>query len=411
MDDFDPTAMPVDVARSKMREAAPVVAARERVDLRRALGRVLASPVTSSMDVPAHTNSAMDGYALSGGDIPAGGTHTLRVLGTSLAGHPFTGTVSAGECVRVMTGAVMPAGTDTVIMQEYVQAGDGTIEIGTGARTGDHVRPAGEDIARGDVVLDAGTPLDPAALGLLASLGIPEVVVYRRLRVAFLSTGDELRSLGEPLGPGQVYDSNRYTLFGMLTHGGFDLVDMGVVPDDPATLRAALLEAAACADVVITSGGVSVGEADFVTAMLEEIGEVGFWKVAIKPGRPVAYGRIGDAVFVGLPGNPVSVMATFLQLVLPMLRHMSGSTVEPPGVFVQARSLGRLRKKAGRVEYQRGILARAEDGGYTVQATGAQGSALLTSMARANCFIVLAHEQGGVEAGETVTVQPFHALF
>jgi len=411
MDDHDPSAIAVELARERMCAATRVVGQHERVDLRRALGRVLAVPVVSSMDVPSHTNSAMDGYALAGTDVPVDGTRALRLVGTSLAGHPCPRPVAAGECVRIMTGASMPAGTDTVIMQEHAKASGDMVEISPGARAGQHVRPAGEDIARGATVLAPGTMLDAAAIGLLASLGVPEVRVFRRLRVAFFSTGDELRSLGEPLGPGEIYDSNRYTLYGMLTRSGHDLLDLGVVRDEPGSLRAALLGAADSADAIITSGGVSVGDADFVTATLGELGEIDFWKVAIKPGRPVAFGKIRKAAFFGLPGNPVSVMATYYQLVQPTLRHMSGCTTDMPEVLLRARTLTRLRKKPGRVEYQRGVLARDDTGGYTVQATGAQGSALLTSMARANCFIVLDHGQGGVEAGESVTVQPFHALF
>ncbi|RME35768.1 MAG: molybdopterin molybdenumtransferase MoeA, partial [Gammaproteobacteria bacterium] len=334
---------------------------------------------------------------------------TLRRVGTALAGHPFEGSVEPGECVRIMTGAPLPEGADTVVMQEAVETEGEMVRVPAGLRPGENVRMAGEDIRRGQPVLEPGRRLTAADLGLLASVGIAEVNVFRPLRVAFFSTGDELRSIGERLRPGDVYDSNRYTLHGMLARLGAQRLDLGVVPDDPATMRRTFEEAAREADVVITSGGVSVGEADYVKGILEELGEVGFWKIAIKPGRPLAFGRVGEAVFFGLPGNPVSVMVTFYQFVQPALRRMQG---EPPAepLLVRARTVDRLKKRPGRTEFQRGRMERDTQGELTVSSVGNQGSGVLSSMHRANCFIILEPDRGGVEPGELVTVQPFDGL-
>jgi len=341
--------------------------------------------------------------------VPEGGTARLVMVGTALAGRPFAGEVRAGQCVRIMTGAVLPAGADAVVMQERVTAAAEGIAVAAGLRAGDNVRRAGEDLRVGEDAVAAGRVIGPAELGLLASLGVTEVTVARRPRVAFFSTGDELRSPGEPLGEGQIYDSNRYTLFGMLTRLGAEAVDLGVVRDTPEALRAALEEASAAADVVITSGGVSVGEADFVREVLADLGEVSLWKVAIKPGRPLAFGRLGQAWFFGLPGNPVAVMVTFYAFVQPALRRLMGQSGPLPQRFT-VRCLSRLAKRPGRTEYQRGILRRDADGRLAVEKTGAQGSGILSSMSAADCFIVLPPEQGAVEPGDLVEVEPFHGL-
>jgi len=295
-------------------------------------------------------------------------------------------------------------------MQELVTR-DGDVAIFSGVRRqGEHVREAGEDIRAGEVAVSAGTLLMPAEIGILASLGISEVSVHRRPRVAFFSTGDELRSVGEPLGEGQIYDSNRYTLYGMLTRLGVEVIDMGVVRDDRDAVERAFEEASRRADAIVTTGGVSVGDADYVTQMLERTGSVGFWKVAMKPGRPLAFGRIGDALFFGLPGNPISTMATFYQLVQPALQAMAGMPDAAPPLTVSAVSLEALRKKPGRREFQRGVLARDEDGRLVVRSTGLQGSGVLSSMSVANCFIVLTEDAGPVAAGDEVLVQPFVAF-
>jgi len=364
----------------------------------------------STINVPSHTNSAMDGYALHGAELSAAGETRLEVVGTSAAGRPFSGTVGAGECVRIMTGAPMPAATDTVVMQENVTRDGDTAIIRAGQKPGQHVRQAGEDIAAGNVALDAGTLLLPAQIGILASIGVGEVSVRRRPRVAFFSTGDELRSVGEPLGEGNIYDSNRYTIYGMLTRLGVELLDMGVIRDDRDAVEQAFARAAQEADAIVTSGGVSVGDADYVAETLERAGTVGFWKVAMKPGRPIAFGRIGDALFFGLPGNPNSVMATFYQLVQPSLQALAGMPDPAPPLTMPAISASALRKKPGRREFQRGVLSRAADGRLVVHKTGHQGSGVLSSMAAANCFIVLPEDAGPVSEGDEVTVQPFAAF-
>jgi molybdopterin molybdotransferase len=309
-----------------------------------------------------------------------------------------------------MTGAVMPAGADTVVIQEVVRAEGDRIVVPSGQKTGQHRRRAGEDLALGRVAIPAGRILRPADLGLLASLGLAEVTVRRRLRVAFFSTGDELASVGTPLKEGEVYDSNRYTLYGMLARLGVDLIDMGVVRDDPATLERAFLDAAAIADAVITSGGVSVGEADFTRDLLGRLGEVLFWKIAMRPGRPMAVGRIGGAHFFGLPGNPVAVMVTFYGFVRDALFALAGRTDDYALPVLQVPCATALRKKPGRTEFQRGIVARDADGQWSVRITGQQGSGVLRSMSEANCFIVLEHARGDVKAGDLVSVQLFEGL-
>jgi molybdopterin molybdotransferase len=386
------------------------VSGSETMALREALGRILDADVISPIDVPAHTNSAMDGYALQSANLLSDEDTRLDVIGVAAAGRPYGGVVAAGQCVRILTGAPLPRGADTVVMQEQVTRDEDTATIRAGQKHGQHVRQAGEDIAAGSVALAAGALLMPAELGMLASVGVTEVSVRRRPRVAFFSTGDELRSVGEPLETGQIYDSNRYTIHGMLTRIGVEAIDMGVVRDEPADVESAFARAAAEADAVVTSGGVSVGDADYVQATLEKMGSVGFWKVAMKPGRPLAFGRVGDALFFGLPGNPVSAMVTFYQLVQPALRAMAGMPDLGPPLTVTAVSGEALRKKPGRYEFQRGVLTRDEDGQLLVRRAGFQGSGVLSSMNVANCFIVLPEEAGPVSAGDAVTVQPFSAF-
>jgi molybdopterin molybdotransferase len=412
---YDPNALPVAQAQDFIARLMPRVQAVESLAIRSALGRVLARDIVSPIDVPSHDNSAMDGYALRSADLTADGDTLIGVAGTALAGEQFSGTVGPGQGVRIMTGAVMPAGLDTVVPQEFTRTdADGRVHIPAGTvRAGDNRRLAGEDLARGEVALAAGRILTPADLGLLASLGQAEVPVFRRLRVAFFSTGDELRSIGEPLDEGCVYDSNRYTIWGMLQRLGVDLIDMGVVRDDPAALREAFTRAAASADAVITSGGVSVGEADHTKQVMRDLGEVLFWKIAMRPGRPMAIGRIGEpghqAMLFGLPGNPVAVMVTFYAFVRDALLAMAGATPQPLPLL-RAVSMEALRKKPGRTEYQRGIVSQAGDGRWQVQITGAQGSGILRSMSQANGMVVLHHGQGNVAAGDLVDVVPFNGL-
>jgi len=404
-DDYDPNSMPVAKAREVIARFLSPVTAIERVNVRAALGRVLAEDVISPLNVPAHDNSAMDGYAVRFADLKGDGEVTLKVAGTAFAGAPFQGALKGGECVRIMTGGVVPPGADTIVMQEHVKAVQDRVSIGPGHRKGQNLRRAGEDLAAGQIALKRGVPLRPADTGLIASLGIGEINVYRRLRVAFFSTGDELVSIGTQLKEGQIYDSNRYTIHGMLTRLGCEVLDMGVVRDDPKLLEKAFHDAADAADVVITSGGVSVGEADFVKDLLNKLGEVVFWKIAMKPGRPLAYGKIGHAHFFGLPGNPVSVMVTFYQFVRDALLKLSGRDPVSPLPTFKVPCVSSLKKAPGRTEFQRGVLERDSHGTWSVRVTGEQGSGILRSMTEANCFIILPDSQGNVAAGTLVEVQ------
>ena len=411
-DDYDPNAMAVDRARALIRQFLAPVTATERVHIRAALDRVLAQDVVSPIAVPSHDNSAMDGWAVRFADLGTSGETELKRIGESFAGKPHAGPIGPGETVRIFTGGIMPAGADSVVMQERATEIPGGVRIPAGAlpKAGQNRRFAGEDLKQGQVVFQVGQPVRPAELGMLASLGIGEVTVYRKLRVAFFSTGDELKSVGTALAEGQIYDSNRYTLHGMLTRLNCDMVDMGVVPDVPEELERAFAAAAANADVVITSGGVSVGEADYVRQLLDKLGEVLFWKIAMKPGRPLAYGKIGGAHFFGLPGNPVAVMVTFYAFVRDALLVLSGRRDVGPMPMFKAALSAPIKKVPGRTEYQRGILSPDETGGWTVRTTGDQGSGILSSMSQANCFIVLPTQTGNVAAGAMVDVQLLEGL-
>ncbi|MBA4742837.1 MAG: molybdopterin molybdotransferase MoeA [Azoarcus sp.] len=399
----------IEDARDAILERIRPVGAHECVQVRDALGRVLAEDVIAPCNVPAHDNSAMDGYAVRFEDLPTEGEARLNVVGTAFAGQPFSGQIGPGQSVRIMTGAPIPAGADTIVAQETTRTEERAVFIGAGHRRGQNLRRAGEDLAIDGVALPAGKRCGPAELGLIASLGIAEVKVYRRLRVAFFSTGDELASIGHPLAPGQIYDSNRYTLYGALTRLGCELLDMGVIPDEPAKIEAAFRAASENADVILTSGGVSVGEADFIRELVNRLGEVSFWKIGIKPGRPMAFGRVGPAWMFGLPGNPVAVMVTFHAFVRDALLALQGVAPLPPAPSFDAVCEADLRKRPGRREY---VRARFEwrDGAPHVVPVGSQGSGVLKSMSEANCFIVLAHECDGVSAGERVAVQPFEGL-
>lgn len=397
-------------ARARILADVPVVRDVERVAVRESLGRVVAQDIVSPIDVPAHTNSAVDGYALARDELPKEGVREFRIVGSALAGRPYIGAVARGDCVQIMTGAPMPSGTDIVVLREQAAVRGDTATIQYEADRARNVRKAGEDIAKGEIALPAGKEIMAAELGMLASLGFGVVPVYRRARVAFFSTGDELRPVGEQLEAGQIYDSNRYTLFGLLTRLGVEIRDLGVVVDKPDDVRAAFAEAAASADAVITTGGVSVGDADYVKETVEALGAIRFWQVAMRPGRPFVFGKLGDAAFFGLPGNPVAVMVTFYQFVQPALRRIMG---EPsPGLppTFRARSLSPLRTRVGRTEFIRGILGRDDNGELTVRSTGSQGSGILSSMSVGDCFIVLPPELGDSEPGVMVDVQPFHGV-
>lgn len=403
-DDYDPNAMSVAQARQYIQQFLSPVHETETVEIKLALGRILAASITSSINVPGHNNSAMDGFAFRHTEA----TQALKLAGTAFAGNPFTGSLPTGGCIKIMTGAVIPAGADTVVMQEHTSTQGDMISVTKVPALGANIRLTGEDIAIGQTVLSRGHQIQPADMGLLASLGIASVKVYRRLKVAFFSTGDELVSVGQPLQSGQIYDSNRYSLWGMLQALGVDVYDLGNVADDPEALEKTLLQAASHHDVVITSGGVSVGEADFMKQLLAKHGQVLFWKINMKPGRPLAYGKIGQSHYFGLPGNPVSTMVTFYQFVQEALHCLMGSSgVNIPSFKVEC--VTSIKKAPGRTEFQRGILFK--DGqDWKVKTTGGQGSGILSSMSQANCFIVLDDHTGTLEAGTLVEVQPFYGI-
>lgn len=405
-DEYDPGLLSVEESLRRIADAISPIDDSEVLPLRNALDRVLSVDVRSPLNVPNHTNSAMDGYALRFEDLTL---DSLKVIGTAWAGKAFDGNVQEGQCVRIMTGAVMPQGANTVVMQEHVDRVDDLIRIAPGQREGQHVRKAGEDLAIGDTALRAGRRLLASDLGMIASLGIGELAVKRRPHVAFFSNGDELRSIGQPLEIGDVYDSNRYTLHGMLSRAGMQFTDLGVVKDEREQIKQAFLRASRIADVVITSAGASVGDADFVKDVLDEIGEVNFWKIAMKPGRPLSFGRIGESLFFGLPGNPVSVMVTFYQFVLPALKRLSGEHDWAP-LRLRARTLDRLKKRPGRTEFQRAFLSQDDNGDLVVTTTGDQGSGILSSMSQANCFVILPIDSAGAQAGDQVIVEPFAGL-
>lgn len=404
---FDTGALlPLDKALQGMLEQLGCRCETEQLPLPQALDRILAEEISSPLSVPPFDNAAMDGYAVRLADLAAGAP--LPVAGKAFAGQPYEGEWPAGHCIRIMTGAPVPAGTEAVVMQEETQAGGNGITFLTTPFPGQNIRRRGEDLAQGSQVLASGLRLSPRELPLLASLGIATVTVRRPLKVAIFSTGDELKPLGTPLAHGDIYDSNRYGVKAMLTRMGIECLDLGIIPDDPAALRAAFIQADREADALITTGGVSVGEADFTKQLLEELGEIGFWKLAIKPGKPFAFGRLPNAWFFGLPGNPVSAMVTFDQLVQPALARLAGHHFARP-LPLQAMAAEPLKKAPGRLDFQRGILSQGPDG-LVVRSTGSQDSGVFSSLSRANCYIVLEQERGKVAAGETVTVEPFSGL-
>ena len=411
-DDYDPNSMPVAKARELIRSFLAPMSTIERVSVRSALQRVLAEDIVSPLAVPGHDNSAMDGYAVRFADLDVSAETVLKRVGESFAGKPWSGAIAAGECVRIFTGGVMPPGADSVVMQERTVEDTSGVRIAPGAvrKAGENRRFVGEHLKAGQVVFRSGQRIHPAEMGMIASLGIGEISVFRKLRVAFFSTGDELKSVGTPLAAGEIYDSNRYTLHGMLTRLDCDVIDMGVVADVPEKLERAFAAAAEAADVVITSGGVSVGEADYVKELLDKLGEVLFWKIAMKPGRPLAYGKVGSAHFFGLPGNPVSVMVTFYHFVRDALLILQGQRDVAPLPTFKVPLSAPIRKVPGRTEFQRGILTADAGGAWTVRTTGDQGSGILSSMSRANCFIILGSDTGNVDAGETVQVQLLEGL-
>lgn len=409
-DDYDPNSMAVEQAREYIKAFLSPVKETEKISLMSSLGRILAENMIAPHNVPNHDNSAMDGYAFNAQDLAADGSTQFKVTGSVFAGNALVGEVQRGACIKIMTGGAIPAGIDTVIPQERVKITGDLIEIAEPIKQGANVRYAGEDLAQGQIVLPIGHMIKPADLGLIASLGVGEISVYRKLRVSFFSTGDELASIGSTLKQGQVFDSNRYTIFGMLSRLGVEIEDLGAIPDDPALLEKTLKQAVENSDVVITSGGVSVGEADFMKQLLQKLGQVLFWKIAMKPGRPLAYGKIGNAHYFGLPGNPVAVMVTFYQFVRQALLGLMGQPSPAVLPMLNAVCMTPIRKLKGRTEFQRGILFLADNGTWQVKTTGNQSSGVLSSMSQGNCFIVLGEEVGNVEAGSTVQVQLFDGV-
>ena len=412
-----------DLVKDLLEEAQDITSqsAIELVSLDQAINRILAEDLLSPIDVPSADNSAMDGYAFNGNCL--GNSEdivSLKVIGTAYAGKPFEGKIGAGECLKIMTGALMPNGCDTVIPQELTSTpSDASIEFKQSLlKPGENRRLRGEDLQNGKPAIEAGRLLRPSDLGLAASLGIATLKVHRKLKVAILSSGDELRILGEALDAGSIYDSNRYSLTGLLNRLNLEIIDCGIVRDDPASLKEAFCNAAKVADVLISSGGVSVGEADFTKQIMQDLGDVGFWKIAMRPGRPMAFGTLKPiagqssphkTLFFGLPGNPVAVMVTFYQFVRAALLQLNGAAqTEAP--LTQAISESAIRKKLGRTEFQRAILGRGKDGKPTVKLTGSQGAGILRSMSEANCFVILHHDQGNIAAGDWVDVALFDGL-
>jgi molybdopterin molybdotransferase len=383
----------------------------EKIAIQSATNRTLEKPVVSAINVPSHTNSAVDGFAINSQDLPKKGESLeLPVEGMIVAGRPHQKALERGTVLRIMTGAKIPEGADTVMMQEHVEHHDGVIKLDGRHTLGQNVRQAGEDIKSGSVVLNKGKQLTPADIGLIASLGTGEVLVKRQPRVTIFSTGDEVHSIGQQLADGGVYDSNRYTLAAALNQLSVNLIDLGIIADDKQKLLDTFSSAAENSDVIITSGGVSVGEADYTKEVLTELGTVEFWKVAIKPGRPVAFGKIGPATFFGLPGNPVAVMVTYYQFVLPTLQKIMGIADTPVRPTLKVRSLEKIRKLPGRTEFVRGIISQNSEGDWEACSTGKQGSGILKSMSMANAFLVLEHDRETIELGEWITAQPFSGL-
>ena len=403
-----PGLMPLEQGLNILMQGIKPVTNTEQVSLEDSLGRILSSNIISPINVPSHDNSAMDGYALKLADLD--NTETLPLGGQSFAGHPFSGEIPAGHCIRIMTGASIPQGADVVIMQEQTKTTEHGIQfLKKPDNRGANIRNAGEDIAEGDCVFQVGQKVKPQDVGLLASLGVAQVPVFRKLKVAVFSTGDELKLPGEPLGLGDIYDSNRFVVKAMLSKMNVEIIDLGRIPDDMDQLRIAFKKADTEADAVITSGGVSVGDADYTKDILDEMGETSFWKLAIKPGKPFAFGYLPNSYFFGLPGNPVSATVTFQQLAAPALRHMMNEQ-KNDNIELTLNSQVRLHKHPGRRDFQRGVVIQNEQGELEVTSTGGQGSGILRSMSMANCYIVLPEESDGIDEGDKVKVQLFDEL-
>lgn len=397
----------LDAALNKIYLSIQPILQTEYLSLGATAERVLADSLYSNIDIPPFRNASMDGYALQLPETVSDRPFTYQLVGTSWAGAPYTDTCHPGQCIRIFTGAYVPEGANCVVMQEQVTGDGSNITFTPPFTPQQNIRLPGEDVAAGELLLPENKKINAADLGLIASAGLYKIKVKRKLHIAFFSTGNELCPLGSPLAPGQIYDSNRYSLNALLQNPCHQVADLGVLPDNTETIKAALLNASLSNDVIITTGGASVGDADYIHQILAEIGQVDFWKIAMKPGKPLAFGRINDSYFFGLPGNPVSVIATFEQLVMPALKKLSGLPEQKP-VKIEAECVDRLTKAPGRLEFQRGLLVQTPDGSYQVRSAGKQGSNILSAASQANCYIVLSAECSGVSPGQTVTVQPFY---
>ena len=411
---FDPAANPggmLTVAESVERILAKIAQPIEveRVPLSHAHNRVLAQDQVSSFNVPQHTNLAMDGYAINAAQLASEESHTLTVVGQVFAGGAYKGALALGEAVEIMTGAALPAGADAIVIREAVQRDGNQITFSDAVTMGQHVRQKGEDIKVGSVALSAGCLIRPQEQGLLASLGEQHVTVFKQLNVAIFSTGDEVVAQGQPLPENCIYDTNRFTLTGLLQRMGCRVIDLGIIEDSQASMERVLSSAVTQADMVISSGGVSMGRADYIKQALETVGEIAFWRVAMRPGRPLAFGLIEGKPFFGLPGNPVAVMVTFLQFVHPALRKMMGQPGWQPNKMT-AIAEATIKSRAGRIDYSRGVYRINDQGELVVQSTGAQGSGILTSMVQANCLIEIQEQYSQIEAGDRVLIQPFSDL-
>ena len=409
VDDYDPNAMSVEKAKAWIANFLNPIDQKETIHIKDALNRIVAEPIIATMNVPNHDNSAMDGYAINIDLLNDHGPFKLKVTGKLLAGNALDGNIEGA--VRIMTGAIIPSGLNAVIPQEHVELYEGVITFKTKPLSNQNIRRTGEDIKRGQTVFQNGRFLEPCDLGLLASLGIDSIKVYRKIKVAFFSTGDEIISLGKSLLPGQVYDSNRYSLIGLLKRLDVDMLDFGVIPDDKKAIEETLLKASNIADIVVTTGGVSVGEADFMKDILKKIGEILFWKISMKPGKPLAYGKIGQCHYFGLPGNPVSTMVTFYQFVREAILTLSGQTPIPKIPLIKAKLLGPIKKIPGRTEFQRGVYEQDVQGIFKVNPLKDQGSGILRSMSEANCFILLHEDLAHLEKDMWVDIQLFDSLF
>jgi len=399
-----PALKPFDDALEHILSSVTSISESEAILLADSLDRVLAKDVLSNRFLPPWHCSAMDGYALKIDSLDA--SQTLLMVGSSFAGHPYKGKVAIGQCIRIMTGACLPDDCDAVVMQENVTANENTIHFNYPVKAWENVRKAGSDISEGQVLLEKGENINPRNIGIIASLGYKEIRVYRKLKVAVFSTGDELAALGSELNSGQIYDSNRYAVIALCKRLGYEIIDLGLIADDPNQIKAVMLEAASKADVLLTTGGVSVGEADFVKPIVEEIGTIDLWKVAIKPGKPIAVGSIKDCKFFGLPGNPVSALVTLNLLVQPAMQKLSGVNYSAP-LILKAICDNQLRKKPGRRDYQRGLAYLNEDGQWHVKSTGTQGSGKITSISAGNCYIVIGEDKGDISVGNNVNIQFF----